>query len=142
MVEKKVVADKSLSAGWRDKRPFIRSEDGNHQLELIGYGQADFRAYPRGAAPVNSFVMRRARLGIRGKLYQFYEFNMAGDFADAASALLRNLYLNINYLEGLQFRVGQFKEPFSQEELHSSSCLDFVERSMVNNLAPGRSPAR
>lgn len=140
LAEQKVVGEKRLSAGWRDKRPFIRSEDGNRQIEFIGYGQADFRAYQRGAAPVNSFVMRRARLGIRGKLYQFYEFNMVGDFADTESALLRNLYLNINYLEGLQFRVGQFKEPFSQEELHSSSYLDFVERSMVNNLAPGRSP--
>lgn len=140
LTEKKVVGDRSLSAGWRDKRPFIRSEDGNRQIEFIGYGQADFRAYQQGRVPVNSFVMRRARLGIRGKLYQFYEFNMVGDFADTESALLRNLYLNINYLEGLQFRVGQFKEPFSQEELHSSSYLDFVERSMVNNLAPGRSP--
>ncbi len=138
--EKKAAEKNTAAAGWRDKRPFIRSDDGNRQLEFIGYGQADFRAYQRGRVPVNSFVMRRARLGIRGKLYQYYEFNMVGDFADTESALLRNLYVNINYLEGLQFRFGQFKEPFSQEELHSSSYLDFVERSMVNNLAPGRSP--
>ena len=138
--QEKKSAEKNTAAGWRDKRPFIRSDDGNRQIEFIGYGQADFRAYQRGRVPVNSFVMRRARLGIRGKLYQYYEFNMVGDFADTESALLRNLYVNINYLEGLQFRFGQFKEPFSQEELHSSSYLDFVERSMVNNLAPGRSP--
>lgn len=138
--QEKKSAEKNTAAGWRDKRPFIRSEDGNRQIEFIGYGQADFRAYQRGRVPANGFVMRRARLGIRGKLYQFYEFNMVGDFADTESALLRNLYLNINYLEGLQFRVGQFKEPFSQEELHSSSHLDFVERSMVNNLATERSP--
>ena len=138
--QEKKSAEKNTAAGWRDKRPFIRSDDGNRQLEFIGYGQADFRAYQRGRVPVNSFVMRRARLGIRGKLYQYYEFNMVGDFADTESALLRNLYVNINYLAGLQFRFGQFKEPFSQEELHSSGYLDFVERAMVNNLAPGRSP--
>ncbi len=138
--QEKKSAEKNTAAGWRDKRPFIRSDDGNRQLEFIGYGQADFRAYQRGRVPVNSFVMRRARLGIRGKIYQHYEFNMVGDFADTESALLRNLYVNIDYLTGLQFRFGQFKEPFSQEELHSSSHLDFVERSMVNNLAPGRSP--
>ncbi|HKP11211.1 MAG TPA: porin, partial [Blastocatellia bacterium] len=35
---------------------------------------------------------------------------------------------------------GQFKEPFSQEELRSDIYQDFVERSLVNNLAPSRSP--
>src|SRR5207302_296235 len=43
-------------------------------------------------------------------------------------------------IDELQLRFGQFKEPFSQEELRADIYQDFVERSLVNNLAPSRSP--
>jgi phosphate-selective porin OprO/OprP len=40
----------------------------------------------------------------------------------------------------VQFKFGQFKEPFSQEELVTAAYIDFVERSPVNNLVPAYSP--
>src|SRR5262249_22600644 len=40
----------------------------------------------------------------------------------------------------LQFKVGQFKEPYSQEELVSAPYLDYAERSLVQNLVISYSP--
>jgi len=73
-------------------------------------------------------------------LYKHYEYRVQLDFADTESKLLRDGFININYAKPAQFQFGQFKAPFSQEELQSSKYIDFVERSSVNNLAPGRTP--
>lgn len=129
-----------LQAGWTNGRPFIRSSDGELEARFFGYAQFDFRGYGAGNTPANTFLIRRARLAMEGTLYRHYEFKLEGDFADRTSTLLRDGFININYVPGVQFQFGQFKQPFSQEELTSSSRLDFVERSMVNNLAPSRSP--
>ena len=48
--------------------------------------------------------------------------------------------MNIHTNDIVQVMVGQFKAPLSQEEQQSSKYYGFVERSMLNNLAPGRSP--
>jgi phosphate-selective porin OprO/OprP len=48
--------------------------------------------------------------------------------------------VNIHRIYDFQLRFVQFKEPFSQEELRSDLSQDFVERSLVNNLIPSRSP--
>jgi phosphate-selective porin len=65
---------------------------------------------------------------------------LEGDFADSAGSLLRDFYVNIHRIDEFQLRFGQFRVPISQEEIRSDNFQDFVERSMVNNLVPSRSP--
>lgn len=55
-----------------------------------------------------------------------------------ASPALQTGYLEFAFLPELQLRAGQFKVPFSLEELTSSRFIDFVERSLINELAPAR----
>jgi len=43
-------------------------------------------------------------------------------------------------MDELQIKVGQFKVPFSQEELISTKFLEFVENVSVNELVPRRNP--
>ncbi|MBI3949615.1 MAG: hypothetical protein HY314_04075 [Acidobacteria bacterium] len=129
-----------LQAGWADGHPFIRSGDGELEARFTGYTQLDFRGYGAGNTPPNTFAIRRARLAVEGTLFRHYEFKLEGDFADTASTMLREGFININYAPEVQFRFGQFKAPFSQEELISSSSIDFVERSMVNNLVHSYTP--
>jgi phosphate-selective porin OprO/OprP len=130
----------SLIAGWTGSHPYIRSSDGNFYMQFGGRMQLDYRSYSGEVTPSSSFFMRRARLEAEGHLFKNYEYKVQADFADTGSTLLRDGYLNINYLKPFQVQFGQFKAPFSQEELQSSKYIDFVERSSVNNVVPGRSP--
>jgi phosphate-selective porin OprO/OprP len=47
-------------------------------------------------------------------------------------------WANAAWSDALQVRAGQFKMPFSMEELSSSRFLDFQERSLVNRLVPAK----
>ena len=130
----------SLTAGWDGSHPYIRSTDGNFLMRFGGRMQLDYRGYTGTAAPTSSFHIRRARFEVDGNLYKNFEYIIQADFADTGSELLRDAFLNVNYTEKFQMKAGQFKSPFSQEELQSAKYIDFVERSGVNNLVPGRSP--
>jgi phosphate-selective porin OprO/OprP len=130
----------ALVAGWDDNHAFLRSADGNFVTFLTGYAQLDFRGYQSGNHPPNTFLVRRARLALEGKVARYYDFKVEGDFADTSSTLLRDFYVRVHRIDEFQITAGQFKEPFSQEELRSDAYQDFVERSLANNLAPSRSP--
>ncbi len=130
----------AIVAGWDKNHAFLRSTDGRFETRLTGYAQLDGRAYQSGNHPANTFLIRRARMSIEGKLERYFDFKVEGDFADTTSTLLRDFYLDIHRNDEVRFRFGHFKEPFSQEELRSDANQDFVERSLVNNLAPSRSP--
>ncbi len=130
----------ALLAGWDDNHAFLRTADGNFVINLAGYAQLDYRGYQAGNHPPNTFLVRRVRLGVEGKVARYYDFKVEGDFADTTSTLLRDFYVRVHRIDEFQVSAGQFKEPFSQEELRSDAFQDFVERSLVNNLAPSRSP--
>ena len=147
-----------LTAGFDGSHAFIRSRDGAFELTFGGRMQLDYRAYSHEekadqsgerATPPNTFLVRRARLEVDGTLYKdeenpakdlYFQFKVQADFADAESTLLRDGYVNVHIRDDIQVMAGQFKAPFSQEELTSSRFINFVERSMLNNLAPSRSP--
>ena len=52
--------------------------------------------------------------------------------------MLTDGYLEFRYWPELRLRAGQFKVPFSYEDLFSDNNIDFVERSVADNLAPSR----
>ena len=129
-----------LIAGWDKSHAVLRSSDGRFETSIAGYAQLDHRGYQSGNHPANTFLIRRARLGIEGKLERYFDFKLEGDFSDTTSTILRDFFINIHRIDEVQFRFGHFKEPFSQDELRTDSWLDFVEPALVNNLVPSRSP--
>jgi phosphate-selective porin OprO/OprP len=139
--DKPKAADKpAVVAGWDKNHAFLRSSDGSFETQITGYGQLDFRGYESGNHPPNTFLIRRARLAVEGKIAKYYDFKVEGDFGDTVGTLLRDMYVNIHRIDEFQLRFGQFRVPISQEEIRTDSYQDFVERSMVNNLVPSRSP--
>jgi phosphate-selective porin OprO/OprP len=130
----------SLTAGWDGDVAFISSADDAFFMEIGGRVHLDFRAYSADFAPPPTFLIRRARLQAEGALYGMFEFKVQADFADDESVLLRDGFVNIHAKDVVQVMAGQFKSPFSQEEYQSSKYMPFVERSMINNIVPGRSP--
>jgi len=134
-------ADKpGVVAGWQKLHAFLRSPDGAFETQVGGYAQLDFRGYQSGDHPPNTFLVRRARMSLEGKVQRYFEYRVEGDFADTSNTALRDAYLNIHRIDEFQLRFGQFRVPFSQEEMRSDNVQDFVERSLVNNLVPSRSP--
>ncbi|MEK6288775.1 MAG: porin [Acidobacteriota bacterium] len=130
----------AVVAGWDRNHAFLRSADSSFETYIGGYAQLDGRAYQSGDHPPNTFLIRRARLAAEGKVARYFDFKLEGDFADTSGTLLRDFYVNIHRIDEFQLRFGQFRVPISQEEIRTDSFQDFVERSMVNNLVPSRSP--
>jgi phosphate-selective porin OprO/OprP len=139
-VQAKAEEKSALLAGWDRGRAFLRSADGNFETFITGYAQLDFRGYQSGSAPPNTLLVRRARLIVDGKVQKYFDYRIEGDFADTTNTILRDFYLRIHRIDELQLSFGQFRVPISQEEIRSDAFQDFVERSVVNNLVPSRSP--
>ncbi len=136
-------ADKPAGAtsGWNGDHFFVKSADGQFQLQPYGYFQTDYRAYHGDAAPPNTFVVRRARFGFQGNYGKYYDFALLIDGAAGNGISLRDLYINIKPKPEFQITVGQFKEPFAQDELVGVTNIDFVERSLASLLYPSASTA-
>lgn len=135
------------------------SGDKQHSLQVNGRLHADSRTYfgydesnkgntappaatnnpfAQGASVgADTFDIRRARIGIKAKFYNSYEFEAAANLVGSAP-IMDVAYLNINWWEQAQFRFGQFKMPMNLEEQTSANNIDFIERSFVNSMAPAK----
>ena len=129
-----------LLAGWGDDHAFIRNASGTFETDFTGYSQLDFRGYGSGNHPPNTFIVRRARMAMEGRIDRYFDWRIEGDFADTSNTLLRDFYVNIHRINAFVLRFGQTREPYSQEEMRSDNLQEFVERSLVNDLVPSRSP--
>lgn len=150
---KKEGAERIL-AGFKDWTPYLKSADGQHKVELHGRLHFDVRSFEGDARKLDSnrsngsptrsdlltnLLVRRARLGIDATFFKYLDFKAEGDFGEQGSSFaLTDGYVELNYWPEFRVRGGQFKVPFSFEELTSSRFIDFVERSVVNNLVPAR----
>ena len=138
------------------------SADKRNAIALSGRIQFDYRNFG-GADALNAdtFDIRRAYLGARGKFWDDYEFQVVGDFAGLSgstasvcstptcstttvattgSSHLDEAYFNVNWWKQARFRFGQFDTPFSLETLMSDRFIDFMERSWGSTfLAQGKS---
>jgi phosphate-selective porin OprO/OprP len=109
--------------------------DKTAAISLGGRIHADYRSYANSDATADTFDLRRAYLTLTGKMYDYVTFDLTGDFANQVNnSQLDVAWINVAPWKEAQFRIGQFKMPFSLEELGSSRFLDFQERSLVNGL--------
>ena len=126
----------ALTAGWNGEHFFIRSPDGQFNLNPYGYVDTDYRAYTGDAVPANTFVLRRARFGFQGNYGSHFDFAILTDANATSGAIVRDVYLNTRIVPEFQFQAGQFKEPFAQELATGATNLDFVERGLQALLYP------
>jgi phosphate-selective porin OprO/OprP len=130
----------AVLAGIEKGKPFLKSADEQFRIELGGRLQADFDAAEAdtrtltGASLGSQALVRRARLDVNGSFFKWISFRIEGDFTQSPS--LFDAYLEVRLLPELRVRGGQFKAPFSLEELTSDLYIDFVERSLINALVP------
>ncbi len=116
---------------------YIETADKQNKIKLTGRFHGDFKAYLSDHPDNDSFFVRRARLAMKGTFYKHYDFMVESEFGKG-KAQLNDGYMNIHYFPQFQIKFGQFKTPFSMEELHSDNWIDFIERSLANKLVPSR----
>lgn len=87
--------------------------------------------------PPDRFSVPRSRFGVAGELFGRVEFQVEHDMT--RDGVWRDLYAEYRVSRQFRVRAGQFKAPFSREQLTSIYDLDFAVRSaVVNNLVPLR----
>jgi phosphate-selective porin OprO/OprP len=129
-----------MLAGWQDGF-FLKSADESFVLRITGQLQEDFRGYlnPVDKTDIDTFLLRKARLGIEATMLDYYEFRLLPDFAGTSlNTIITDAYMNVHYWDGLQLEVGKFKQPVSYEQLIQDRYTPFLERSLIDQLVPAR----
>lgn len=147
--EKEAAAKKKetgIAASYKDGILF-ESGDKKNSIQVNGRLHFDSRTYDyssnnniNGAASAtgaDTFDIRRARIGAKFKFLEYYSgeivFNGVG-----GTPVVDVAYGDIAWWKMAKIRVGQFKMPFSLEQLTSSNNIDFIERSFVDAYIPAK----
>ena len=111
------------------------------------------------ATSQNEFLVKMARLGVKGKINDYAGYRVLVDFArlgslstttgdingsdyvTSVSAKFSDVLLDAEAYfkpaEGLSISLGQFKIPFSTDNLRSGASIDFINRPLMTSVAPG-----
>ena len=122
----------------------VDSENSDFQLKFGGRVHLDSAFFDADSDLKSAFgedfedgsEFRRTRLSIGGKVYEDFDFKVQLDFAGGDSEF-KDVYMGVNTQAG-KLRIGQFKEPFSLDELTSSNNIQFMERALPVIFAPSR----
>ena len=115
------------------------SSDGRYRFELGGRIMIDYAKFQQDRTALGDGTeLRRARIELEGAVDDWaYEFGL--DVADEAGAAeVKDAYLTYLGWGEMVVKLGQFKQPFSLEEVTSSKYITFMERALPNTFAPGR----
>jgi phosphate-selective porin OprO/OprP len=93
-----------------------------------------------GKVNTSSFSVKRARLIVSGTaLNEEFAYKLEGDFVGgkgsdgAASANMKDGYLEWNACDWAGVRLGQFKTNLGRQHLNSDTALQFADRSVVSD---------
>ena len=147
---------KTPVAKLKDGVVMFESPDGKNSMALTGRVHFDYRSvdgYGLGGGGVGTsfandrdtasiadqFEVRRARIGVKGKLFEHYDYEILTNLVGSSANLVDVAYINAGQFKPVQLRVGKFKQPFNLEEYGTSSNnIDFMERSYINQISPAK----
>ena len=116
----------------------IQTADGDYRLQVGTVVQFDGRFSTNDPTPItNTFLIRKARLGISGRVARYFDYRLVPEFAGNTPTLL-DAYFDIRFSPAFRVRTGKDKTPLGYELLQSDPALLFPERSFVSSLIPNR----
>lgn len=116
----------------------IASDDNRFKLKVGGRVTTRFTTLDSGHPANNEFSVERARLYVKATLLDHYSLRIQSELSEDPK--LKDGYINIDHMPWAELRLGQFKPPYTWENLQSHKYLDFADRSIaVNNI---RKPSR
>ena len=147
----------AVAGKFKDGTIAFESGDGKNSVALTGRMQFDMRSTNANNAPTDGgvganyaadgdtsrmadqFELRRARIGVKGKFYEYFDYEAVVNAVGSNTNIVDVAYVNAGMFKAAQLKVGQFKQPFNLEEYGTSSNnIDFMERSYINQLTPGK----
>lgn len=116
----------------------FQSSDGQFRLQFDARVFLDAAFYDEDKnEQSNGVELRRGRLAILSRLWKDWTSQLDVEFADN-QVEMRDAWISYEGFDSSSIKVGNFKEPFSLEELTSSRYITFMERALPNAFAPGR----
>lgn len=113
-----------------DKSPLVAGSS----LTLSGFTQVEYTSPEHG---LDGFRVRRARMTLDGEILKNIQYKVQVETVQ--SPILLDVLVDLRLTDQIGLRFGQFKVPFSLENLTSSADLDTINRSQtVELLCPGR----
>jgi phosphate-selective porin OprO/OprP len=129
----------------KDGALFLETPDGNGNVSIGGRIHFDYRHFDQNensdipqatsAQQADTFDIRRARITTKFKFAKHYSGEVTINTVGNTNVLDVG-YMDLAWFEKAKFRFGQFKMPFSLEQLTSSNNIDFIERSFVDRYIP------
>ena len=133
----------------KDGAFILESANEANSIQLTGRMHLDYRA--SSVDPVDTggraddkdtssladqFELRRARLGVKGKLAKDFKYEIVGNLPGTATVDVA--YADWAKYDQFQIRAGKFKQPFGLEELISSNNITMMERSYLDQTVPAK----
>ncbi len=118
----------------------LQSKDGSFKYLLDGRVYLDAALYDEDEELIDlhsGTEIRRLRFAIKATLWKHWLTELDVDFA-GNEVDIKDAYLAYAGVKNMLFKVGQFRSPFSLEELTTSRYVSFIERGLPNAFPPGR----
>ncbi|HLL25450.1 MAG TPA: porin [Kofleriaceae bacterium] len=126
--------DKKLGTTGYDKGFFIKSGDGAFGIKLTGRIQP-FYTMTRTDAPKDyrsAFEIRRARIGLDGNLHgKALTYKFQTDLGKGF-VTLKDFHFDLAMAKDVYLRVGQWKRPFSRQQITSSGRQELTDRAITD----------
>lgn len=124
----------------------ITDEKGRFKLRVGGSFIGRTKFLDSGSPVNDEFNIERARLSANMNLLKYGSFRIQTELsntglfegdslggADWDAITLKDAYFELHRIQVTRLRAGQFKVPFTFENLQSAKHIDFAERSIASN---------
>lgn len=125
----------------------FKSADGNSEINLTGRLHFDSRVFNNNFGEITDrdsgsmgdrFQARRARIGVTGVFNKDVTYELITNLVGSNANLVDTAWLKYNFNPAFNISAGKMKQPFSMETLTSSNNIDLMERSYLDQMAPGK----
>ncbi|ORU93238.1 MAG: porin [Cycloclasticus sp. symbiont of Bathymodiolus heckerae] len=128
----------------------VKTRDGSFTTKIGGRMQLDSGWYGEDRSGSGSTLgdgteLRRARLYMKGTIYNDWFYKFEYDFANNSSSGttakgITDIWLGYNGFdfEGLSVKVGHFRDPFMLQDAVSDNNTQFTERASIDAFTAGR----
>lgn len=134
--------DRPVGRAGFDKGFYIASTDGRYAMRITGRIQPFYRlrVFDRADPPADTqpadwrhqFEMRRARLVLEGNVHtKALEYKLQLDFGKGFLTL-KDFHGDAEVSGGVWLRFGQWKRPFSRQQITSSGRLELTDRAITD----------